>query len=143
MLWTDWNNWNGFLDPWKELEGLNRLMSGKGQTYANEFPAVNMWVSADGSVITTEIPGIDPKDIDIAVVRKSVTLRGSRKTEQPGDNEAFHRRERWRGEFSKRIELPFDVNADKVNARFSKGVLTITLPKAEAEKTRKITITSE
>jgi HSP20 family protein len=142
MLWTDWNNWNGFLDPWKELEHLNHVLSGSRRSSSGEFPAVNMWASADDMVVTTEIPGIDPKDIDISVAGKSVTLRGSRTAEEPGEQESFHRRERRHGRFSKTIELPFSVETDKVKARFSKGVLSITLPRAEAEKPRKIEITS-
>ncbi len=142
MLWTDWNNWNGFLDPWKELEHFNRLLSGTRSSSPSEFPAVNMWASADDSVVTTEIPGIDPKDIDISVVGKSVTLRGSRRAGELGKNESFHRKERWHGQFSKTIELPFTIDADKVKARFSRGVLSITLPKAETEKPKKIEIKS-
>jgi HSP20 family protein len=55
---------------------------------------------------------------------------------------AYHRRERWYGKFGKTIELPFTVEADKVEARFSKGVLSITLPRSEAEKPKKVKVKS-
>jgi HSP20 family protein len=66
-----------------------------------------------------------------------------RKADELGDDESYHRRERWAGQFSKTIELPFNVQAEKVEAKFSKGILSITLPRAEAEKPKKIIIKSD
>ena len=88
------------------------------------------------------IPGISPEDIEISVVGKSLTLRGTRRADDLKDEEAYHRRERWHGQFSKTIELPFNVEAGKVNASFKKGVLYITLPRAEEEKPKTIHIKS-
>ncbi|UCH81764.1 MAG: Hsp20/alpha crystallin family protein [Nitrospiraceae bacterium] len=142
MLWTEFNN-NTFVDPWREFERLNRMFSRVSSHRSCEFPAVNLWVDSDHAVVTSEIPGISPEDIEISVVGKSLTLRGTRRVEDIRDNEAYHRRERWNGQFSKTIELPFNVEAGKVNASFKKGVLYITLPRAEEEKPRKIDIKSE
>jgi len=102
-----------------------------------------MWVEAENVVVTSEIPGIDISDIEISVVGKSLTLRGSRKQDELKEQESYHRRERWNGRFSKTVELPFLIQTDRVNATFSKGVLSITLPRAEAEKPKKINIKSE
>ena len=145
MLWSDFDDFsfNGFLDPWQEFERMNRVLSRFVSQPAREFPAVNLWVSSDDSVVTTEIPGIDPKDIDISVAGSSLTLRGSRSADELKEGESYHRRERWHGQFSRTVELPFNIEAGKVSAKFKKGVLYITLPRLEAEKPKKIEIKSE
>jgi len=142
MLWTDFNN-NGFLDPWKEFERMEQMISRfmRGDSY--DFPAANMWIATDNAVVTTEVPGIEPNNIDISVSGKTVTLRGARKTDELKEGGAYHRRERRHGQFSRTVELPFNIEADKVHARFSKGILSIVLPRAEAEKPRKIEIKAE
>lgn len=143
MLWSDFNGFGSFRDPWQEFERLNRTFSRAAAGQTRDFPAVNVWSSADNAVVTTEIPGIDPKQVDIAVVDKTMTLRGSRQPEELKEGESFHRRERWHGQFSRTFDLPFKVDPDKVNARFAKGIIYITLPRAEEEKPKKITITAE
>ena len=140
MLWNNNSNW--FWEPWDEFERMHRSMSRGSHRRSSEFPALNTWVSSDASVVTTEIPGVDPENIDISVVGRTVTLRGARKADELQKDEKYHRRERWSGDFSRAIELPFNVEADKVNAKFNNGVLYLTLPKAEAEKPRKIKIKS-
>lgn len=136
------NNRNWFWDPWDELERIHRAMWGGDTRRSSEFPSVNTWVSSNEAVVTTEIPGVDPHNIDISVTGRTVTLRGSRKADELQDEQSYHRRERWCGEFTKAIELPFNIESDKVTATFRKGVLYLTLPKVEAEKPRKIQIKS-
>jgi len=142
MLWTEFNN-NTYVDPWRDFERLNRMLSRVSSQRSHEFPAVNIWVDADQAVLTTEIPGIQPEDIDISVIGKSLTLHGTRNGDDLKEGESYHRRERWNGQFSKTIELPFKVETTQVNASFKKGILTITLPRAEEEKPKKIDIKSE
>lgn len=140
MLWSDFERlWN----PWSEFEQARRSHSRPYALSSAEFPAVNVWTSSDNAVVTTEVPGIDPKDIDISVAGKTLTVRGSREREELKEGETYHRRERWYGKFSKTLDLPFTIQSDKVRARFLKGVLTISLPRAEAEKPKKIEIKSE
>jgi HSP20 family protein len=140
MLWSDIDR---LWDPWNEFDQMRRSLFRPLVPARAEFPAVNVWTASDSAVVTTEVPGIDPKDIDIAVAGKAVTIRGSREPDELKEGDTYHRRERWNGKFSKTFDLPFNIQTDKVNARFSKGVLTISLPRAEAEKPRKIEITSE
>jgi HSP20 family protein len=142
MLWTEFNN-NTFIDPWRDFERLNRMFSRFPSQRPCEFPALNLWVDSDLSIVTTEIPGIKPDDIDISVIGKSLTLRGTRKADDLKENEAFHRRERWHGNFSKTIELPFRVETSQVKATFKKGILSITLPRVDEEKPKKIDIKPE
>ncbi|MBC8414509.1 MAG: Hsp20/alpha crystallin family protein [Nitrospira sp.] len=140
MLWS--NNVNWLIDQWDELERMRRVMSGLDRRSEAEFPPVNTWISSDDSVVTTEIPGVVPEDLDITVTGRTVTLRGSRRVDDAEAGQRFHRRERWSGDFTKAIELPFKIEADKVKAQFKKGVLYLTLPKAEDEKPKKIEIKS-
>jgi HSP20 family protein len=148
MLWTEgFGTFGTGLDPWADLERMenemNRVLSRFASPSAGEFPAVNVWADTEEAVVTSEMPGIDPRTLDISVAGKTLTLRGSREAGQVVAGESFHRRERWCGRFSRIVELPFTVDAGKVKADFRKGVLHVSLPRAEAEKPRKITIKSE
>jgi len=143
MLWTDWNRLGRFWDPWEEFERMSRSIFGNGGSYANvEFPAVNIWVNEDHALATAEIPGVDPETIELSVMGKSLTLRGNRESEPLKDDETYHRQERWQGRFSRTIELPFTIENDKVTARFTGGILHVELPRAEAEKPKKIAVKS-
>ena len=142
MLWTDMDRF-GFSDPWRTFDRLSRAASGMRATSTSEFPPINVWMDGDRAIITSELPGVEPKDVDISVAGKSVTLRGSRATEDFCEGECRHRGERWSGKFTRSIELPYVVDQDKVEARFNKGVLELSLPRAEADKPRKIAIKSE
>ncbi len=147
MLWTTGlGRFGGGPSPWTDLERMekemNRMLSRYAYPSSSEFPAFNIWGTSDQAVVTTELPGIEPDAIEIAVAGSTLTLRGSREPESAAEGESYHRRERWYGKFSKTIELPFAIEADKVEARFSRGILTINLPRSEAEKPKKVTVKS-
>ncbi len=147
MLWTEIGRFGTALDPWVQFGRLgsemDRFFSGAVAERGSDFPPVNLWTKGDEVVLTTEIPGIDPDKVDISVAGKTVTIKGSRKAEPVKEDEVYHRRERWYGDFTKTLELPFTIEADKVQARFARGVLSVVLTKAEVEKPRKIRIKSE
>lgn len=143
MLWSSSDRFGSVFDRLSELDNMSRALRQFDMPGTTEFPAINLWVSEDHAVVTTEIPGIDPGALEISVINNSLSLRGSRKAEELKENESYHRRERWCGDFTKTIQLPFAVESGKVEARFSKGVLSISMPRAEAEKPRKISVKSE
>lgn len=144
MLWTDWGRYGRAWDPWQELARMNRTFSDILTTATDhEFPAVNVWANGEEALITMEVPGIDPKAVDISIAGKTVTVRGSREPEKAAEGESYHRNERWYGSFSRAIDMPYLIDQNKVQARFSKGVLQIALPRAEADKPKKITVVSE
>ncbi len=142
MAWTDLERFGRSMDPWREFDRPNRVFPGSDVS-SSELPLFNVWLAADNAMVTTEVPGIEPGAIDISVVGKSVTVRGSREPEEVKESGAYHRRERWHGRFSKTFEIPFMIDADKVEAKFRKGVLCISMPRAEADKPKKIAIKSE
>ena len=135
-------------NPWREIDRMQREMnqlmqsfpSFSGARVAPSFPAINVWLSEEGAVVTAELPGIKPEDLDISVVGETLTLTGSRQPEELKEGENYHRRERRVGKFTRTFQLPFTVEANNVDAKFDKGILHIALPRAEAEKPRKISV---
>ncbi len=141
MLWHDLEEMETRLfDPWQEFERMRNAFFRASAPSNGEFPAVNLWSSAENAVVTTELPGVDPSAIDISVTGDVLTIKGSRTPEELKEGESYHRRERWYGQFSKTVELPFTVETEKVTAKFLNGVLRIELPRAESEKPKKIEI---
>ncbi len=133
------------LDPWRELDRLqdemNRLFRDTlGRTVIRRYPAINMWVKDDQAIITAELPGFDPDKLDITVLNDELHIRGERKLPEPEKEVTFHRKEIDVDSFQRTIDLPFVVESDKVEANFERGVLTIILPRAEADKPRKISV---
>lgn len=105
-------------------------------------PAVNVWETADAVMVEMEVPGLRKDQLDVSVAGGELSL----KIDRPQLNEegvTYHRRERPVGTFTRVLRLPVEVDADRVEAELRGGVLTITLPKAESAKPRKITVTSE
>lgn len=143
MLWSNVERVSGYLEPWTEFDRMRRGFPRLVQSVTVDFPAVNIWVAYDSVVVTSEIPGIRPEEIEISVTGKNLTLKGSRQPEELSEGETYHRRERWYGRFSKTIEMPFAVEVEKIEATFKKGIFRVVLPKAEAEKSKKITVKSE
>ena len=84
--------------------------------------------------VNMEVPGLDPKDIKISMQDHILTIYGERKKEEEEKDERFYRIERSYGTFTRSIRLPMPVEENKVNALFKNGVLTISIPKAEASK---------
>jgi HSP20 family protein len=104
------------------------------------FSAPAIDISEDEKVykISAELPGIDAKDIDVSVSGDTLALRGEKRQEKEEKDKNYHFSERAYGSFQRSFQLPSTVDRDKVAADFSKGVLTVTLPKtAEAQKPQK------
>lgn len=120
---------------------LPNLQGGRFNFPTPTFPAVNVWQSENEVFAEAEVPGVKGEDLDISVVGNELTIKGTRQT-VGSENSAYHRRERGAGDFVRVIRLPVDVDADKVQASLRDGVLTLTLPKAEAAKPRKINVTT-
>jgi HSP20 family protein len=103
------------------------------------YPALNVWEDADHVYAEAELPGLKLEDLEIYVTGgNTLSVKGERK--QPATEGAWHRQERGFGSFARVITLPVNVDADKVEAKLSHGLLTITLPKAAVAKARKITV---
>lgn len=122
---------------------VGRLFSGTSIPYSQRFPAINVWSKENNVLVTVEVPGIVPDNVDISVEGDVMTLSGSRVQEELEEGEAYHRQERPHGSFRKSVRLPFRADGNKVEASYEKGILTVKLPRVESDKPRKITIKSE
>ncbi len=107
------------------------------------FPALDMSETKDSLIVKAELPGIDPKDVNLTLQDHILTIRGERKAEKEEKNENFHLKERTYGSFFRSVELPYPVKDGEVKASFKNGVLTITMPKSEEAKEKKIEIKLE
>lgn len=103
-------------------------------------PAVDIYEQDGNIVLKAEVPGVDPKDVDILVENNVLTLRGERKFDQEVKKESYHRVERSYGTFTRSFTLPNVVDTDKIKAEHKEGVLRVTLPKKEEAKPRQISI---
>jgi HSP20 family protein len=93
--------------------------------------------------VSTELPGMDEKDIEISVANDVLTIRGEKKAEKEEKNKTYRLVERSYGAFERSLALPPGVNAEAVKASMSKGVLKITLPKPAATQAQKVKISNE
>ena len=103
------------------------------------FPALNVWEDADAVFVEAELPGFTMDDLELLVRGNEFTLRGTRRSLD--DEKAIYlRRERGVGEFVRFINLPTEIDADRVEASLRDGVLTVQMPKHERFKARKIQV---
>jgi HSP20 family protein len=131
-------------DPFIELRRMqsemNRLFTGLSTSTARDFPPVNIWLGDNSVVVTAELPGVTREDVTLNLQEDVLTLEGKREPKLQQENVNWQRRERAYGTFSRAVQLPFRVDADKVQARFNNGVLEIELERLEADRPKKIEI---
>lgn len=141
-------------DPEREMlslrDAMNRLMEesfvlpsmigevrGSGRSWGL---AVDMFETNDNLVVKASVPGVKPEQLDVTVQGETLTIKGETQEEQQREQGRYHVRERRQGSFSRTVTLPFPIQNDRVEATFDNGVLTLTLPKAEAIKPRNIKV---
>ncbi len=138
-------------DPFRELSSVRELMDRLSEDGFNRpfgsplwdvmsVPTMDLYQTADSVVVKMGLPGVKPEDIQISVANGVLTIRGEVKEEEDKREKTYHLRERRYGSFSRSISLPSNVSADKSDAEFEDGVLTLTLPKAEEAKAKTITV---
>ncbi len=136
-------------EPMNILNQLRREMdrlfesetpSGGMVTAADWVPAVDIKETDKAFIITADVPGVDPKDIEVNMENGVLTIRGERKEETEEEKKGYKRIERVRGTFYRRFTLPDTADAEKISAKSKNGVLEITIPKQEKVQPRKITV---
>ena len=105
-------------------------------------PAVNAWETSDALKVELELPGVQSDQVELSVVGDELSIKVERPDAEP-QAATYHRRERGVGAFARVVRLPLEVDPDRVEAELRRGVLTITLPKAESARPRKIEVTSD
>lgn len=147
MSITRYDPMNRFTQLQKELERLfdPRALGNEDSSSVatcDWIPAVDIKEEANRFVIHADIPGVDPKDIDITMENGVLTLKGERLSERKEEREGYKRVERARGTFYRRFGLPDTADAGRISARGANGVLEIVIPKQEYTQPRKITVES-
>jgi len=103
-------------------------------------PAIDLSEQEDAFVMKVDVPGLEPKDVQVQIYGDTVTVSGERNEEKETKDKTFYRLERRQGSFTRSVTLPCSVNADESAAEYVNGVLTLTLPKAEKSKAKKIAV---
>lgn len=138
-------------DPWTVFDRfnkeLNSLMNRSGEEADDSrvvtgrwAPAVDIREEQNQFVLVADIPGVDPKDIDITMENNVLTVKGERNLEQRDEKQGYSRIERVYGAFYRRFSLPDSADAEHISARGENGVLTISIPKKEKAQPRRITV---
>ena len=143
--------WEPFRDMVTLQDRMNRIFdeafranrgAGTEEDYALAAwtPAVDIYEQEGNIVLKAELPGVDPKDVDVRVENNVLTLRGERKVDSDVKKEGSHRVERSYGTFGRSFTLPTVVDTEKIKAEYKDGVLRVTLPKREEAKAKQIAI---
>ena len=109
-------------------------------TLAGFSPRVNVSENDVEMTVSAELPGVDEKDIDVAINERVLTISGERHEEKEDTDRDWYRREQSYGSFRRSIALPAEVDVDHVSAAFKHGVLTVSLPKAESSRRKRIAV---
>jgi HSP20 family protein len=129
---------------------LNRIFSSFGTRAMDEpelpsgtwLPSVDIKEEPNRFVVRADLPGVDPKDIELSMHNGALSIRGKRETEKKEEKGGYLRTERYSGEFFRRFMLPDTADGEQVSARSEKGVLEIVIPKRQAAQAKKIEIKS-
>lgn len=134
-------SWRAFDDLRREMDALlGRFGAVAPSGRGGVFPAVNLYETGDAYVLTAELPGVGPGDIELSLEGTTLTLRGERKIDRRESGINAHRLERQAGHFRRAFELPVSVDPEKVEAIHRNGVLMLRMPKPEQARPRNITV---
>lgn len=129
------------MDPWGFLDDIldtsSRAFRAMRARAAGRFPPVNVFLDDDAVIIDLELPGKTAKDVELTLESQAVVIADK---PEPVTDTVTGKTEAGRPAWSRRLDLPFRVNADKANAKFTNGILRIELPKAEANGVKRIAI---
>ncbi len=144
----------GALLPWRPFRELERLSRDFEERFLprrlfewpfeaaeeEEFPPVESFVHNGQLVVRADMPGVDPKDVDISVLGDVLTIKGERKSKKEVKEENYIRREIEYGTFERRLTLPEGASAEKIHAQFRNGVVEITIPVTKELEAKKIPV---
>ncbi|MCA9057185.1 MAG: Hsp20/alpha crystallin family protein [Planctomycetaceae bacterium] len=135
-------NWPGFPDLEREvdrlLQGMN--LSIHHMRSGRRFPQLNVCELEDCYLVVAEIPGCDPKELEVTTTGGMLTIRGVRKPPAEVREDSFRRQERFHGPWQRVVQIPDRVNEEEMSADYSAGVLKIRLPRAASSAPRQIKV---
>jgi len=140
--WTPGEEWRTLRREVDRLfeQTLPELFAWEGPKGDGWYPYVDVHETEEAYVLEADLPGMKAEDITVTVEEHEVVLKGERRAEHEETKEGMRRVERAFGTFYRRVTLPGAVKPEEVNARYVNGVLTVTVPKAEAAKAKHVEI---
>lgn len=137
-------------NPWNLLNSLQRELYNPEHSHLNDddasvatanwAPSVDISENDKAFTLLADIPGVDPKNIEISMEKGVLTIKGERQSENVTEDKNYRRVERQSGQFYRRFTLPDSTDADKIEAKSEHGVLTVTIPKQEVAVSRRIEV---
>jgi HSP20 family protein len=136
-------NW----DPLRELQReVGRLIVSldpfQSRRRVHAYPPLNVYDAGDRYLLSAQLPGMTPADIELTITGETITIRGERKRTEGAADDSYRRQERPMGRWVRTITLPDRVESTQVGASFSDGILTVSIPKSEDARPRRITVTT-
>ena len=143
------------LIPWRESKEVDHFKNEMDRLFDRFFdwrptlfgsedsrwvPSVDISETPKAVIIKAEVPGMDPKDIQVSISNNILTIQGEKRHEKEEEDENLHRVERSYGSFYRSIQLPAEVESDKADAKYKNGILKLKLPKTREESLKKIEI---
>jgi HSP20 family protein len=144
-----WPSRPTFDDSFSDFDQLRRGMLRLFETHGGDelsqlgagvFPPMNVTQDDDNFYLRAEVPGIKPSELSISALRNRLSISGQREIPREHERVSYHRKERAEGSFNRTVTLPVEFDAERVDAQYVDGVLSLTLPKAEAAKPRQIAV---
>ena len=149
-VWRPFRELTPFRDFERMRSEMDRLWNSffergtlRGEEGGEWLPSLDVAETKNEMVVKAEVPGLDPKDIDISLSDGLLTIKGEKKQEREEKEENYHLVERSYGTFTRSIRIPNEVQSDKINASYKNGVLKIVLPKSEGPKKKEVKIKVE
>jgi HSP20 family protein len=139
--------WQRRWDPFRELQReVGRILESFDPFHAARqvqvYPPMNLYDAGDRYMLSAQLPGITPGEIELTITGETLTLRGERKRPEGIKEDSYRRQERPMGRWSRTVTLPNRVDSGQVSASFAHGILTVSLPKAEDARPRHIAVTA-
>lgn len=139
--------WQRRWDPFRELQReVGRILESfdpfQSVRRVQVYPPMNLYDAGDHYLLTAQLPGINPGEIELTITGETLTMRGERKRPEGVKDDQYRRQERPMGRWSRTVTLPNRVDGGGVTASFAHGILTVSLPKAEDARPRHIAVTA-
>ncbi|HSE96404.1 MAG TPA: Hsp20/alpha crystallin family protein [Methylomirabilota bacterium] len=136
-----WNSPTTFAQMRRDMENLMERLAGvtADGSVAGVFPPMNVSEDRDHYYVRALIPGIDAAQLNVSVVHQTLAVSGARQSPRE-EGASYHRKERAEGAFSRSVTLPSAFEGARVDAKYADGILTLTLPKPEAAKPRRVAV---
>jgi len=137
-----------WFDPGRMLRDFEQLLdvasrSAWASPETGVFPPLNITRDSNCFYVRAELPGVQASELEITTEGNKLSLAGSREIATEKGDVSYHRRERAAGSFSRTLVLPSEVDAERVEARYQDGILTITLPLSDNSRARQITVRTD